>query len=88
MHSAIIDGDQVLGKGEYGIVLKATLCLNDSRKEVAVKTSRSSDVNHFKALLTELKMLTYIGWHDNVINLLGAVTRNLRDRKRNINFNP
>jgi hypothetical protein len=32
----------------------------------------------FKALLSELKIMTYIGKHENIINLIGACTNNIQ----------
>ena len=32
-----------------------------------------------KALLSELKVLIHIGQHLNILNLLGAVTKNIKD---------
>lgn len=49
---------------------------------VAVKTFHSAllDASCFKALLTELKVMTYLGHHENVVNLIGAVTSEILNR--------
>lgn len=49
---------------------------------VAVKMIKPhADITHFKALMTELKVMIHLGKHLNVVNLLGACTKNLRDSK-------
>ena len=46
---------------------------------VAVKTlHRNVPIKYFKALLSELKILAFIGAHDNVANLVGACTANIK----------
>lgn len=35
-----------------------------------------------RALVLELKILIHLGRHENVVNLLGAVTKNITERKR------
>lgn len=49
-------------------------------KEVAVKTIKPVDygMDTFKALLSELKIMTYIGKHENIVNLVGACTTNIQ----------
>lgn len=66
-----IDMNSVLGIGQFGSVYSATL--SDFRREVAVKLP-----NHFScsrdALVTiikEIKLLCYIGNHDNLVKFLG-----------------
>jgi len=83
MFSLIADYDTVLGQGEFGIVLEGTLLQDGEPTLVAVKTNKGSDNQHLKALLTELKIMIYIGKHENVVNLLGAVTKNLGESKYN-----
>lgn len=34
-----------------------------------------------KALISELKIMVHLGQHLNVVNLLGAVTKNISNRK-------
>lgn len=86
------DLKRVLGSGEYGLVLYG-LYKNANPPEgqpfvkpVAIKTQKplTSGKEFFKALLSELKIMTYIGKHDNIVNLIGACTQNIR--KRNILF--
>lgn len=85
-----IDLTKVLGSGEYGLVLyglyKNANPVNGSTpvvKPVAIKTTKpiSSGKEHFKALLSELKIMAYLEHHANIVNLVGANTQNLRKRK-------
>ncbi|XP_067944523.1 vascular endothelial growth factor receptor 1-like [Watersipora subatra] len=71
----------LLGQGEFGRVLKAEAHRIEegvTNTTVAVKTVRDQhDVNQLKALISELKILIHIGKHLNIVNLLGACTRNI-----------
>ncbi|XP_046394494.1 vascular endothelial growth factor receptor 1-like [Ischnura elegans] len=73
-------GKQV-GSGAFGRVVKAEAeGIRDGEKSttVAVKMVKAhSHISHLKALMTELKILIYIGHHLNVLNVLGACTTNL-----------
>lgn len=55
---------------------------------MAVKTVEASraDVVCFKALLAELKVMTYIGRHANIVSLIGACTENIRESRIFSNF--
>lgn len=49
---------------------------------VAVKmVKRGSDSLHIRALASELKIMIHLGRHLNVVNLLGACTRDIYKRK-------
>ena len=49
---------------------------------VAVKTLKPyAGKDLLKALMSELKILTHLGQHQNIVNLLGAITTNLQMRK-------
>ncbi|ODM91480.1 Vascular endothelial growth factor receptor 1 [Orchesella cincta] len=79
-----LDLENPLGKGMYGIVYRGSLKRGDGQdKPVAVKTFESGimDANCFKALLYELKVMTYLGQHPNVISLVGAVTSEIKTRR-------
>ncbi|XP_033834394.1 macrophage colony-stimulating factor 1 receptor 2-like isoform X2 [Periophthalmus magnuspinnatus] len=69
----------VLGSGAFGKVVAATaLGLNPEQNEttVAVKMLKPGAVSEDReALMSELKILSYIGFHQNIVNLLGACTR-------------
>ncbi|KAM9712755.1 receptor-type tyrosine-protein kinase FLT3-like isoform 1-T1 [Menidia menidia] len=67
-----------LGSGAFGMVLQATAYgINKSgvSQQVAVKMLKEKHQSVEKeALMSELKMLTHIGHHNNIVNFLGACT--------------
>ncbi|XP_059483009.1 vascular endothelial growth factor receptor 1-like isoform X2 [Neocloeon triangulifer] len=71
-----------LGAGAFGVVMKAEargiLGDRDEVHPVAVKmVKRHADPAHIKALADELKIMVHLGQHLNVVNLLGACTKNI-----------
>jgi hypothetical protein len=75
--------DKVLGSGTYGIVNKGIVWLGSELIPVAIKTIRPGvDISYFKALLSELKIMAYIGnGHENIVHLVAACTENIRNRR-------
>ncbi|XP_040570553.1 vascular endothelial growth factor receptor 1 [Lepeophtheirus salmonis] len=75
---------KLLGSGEFGYVKLAQaigLIPGESITTVAVKSVKpNSDDSYFQILVGELKIMTYLGKHLNIVNLLGAVTSGI-DRK-------
>ena len=73
----------LLGSGEYGRVLKARargILGGHNFSTVAVKTLKENpELEKLNALMSELKILIYIGNHPNLVNLLGACTGRLSD---------
>ncbi|KAF4788072.1 FL cytokine receptor [Turdus rufiventris] len=69
---------QVLGCGAFGKVVNATAYGINSAGDsvqVAVKMLKEKpDASEKDALMSELKMMTHIGSHENIVNLLGACT--------------
>ncbi|XP_038136631.1 mast/stem cell growth factor receptor kita isoform X2 [Cyprinodon tularosa] len=69
---------KTLGSGAFGKVVEATaygLANADSVMTVAVKMLKSSaHATEKEALMSELKVLSYLGNHINIVNLLGACT--------------
>ncbi|XP_068581473.1 mast/stem cell growth factor receptor kita isoform X2 [Cebidichthys violaceus] len=69
---------KTLGSGAFGKVVEATaygLSEADSVVTVAVKMLKSSaHATEKEALMSELKVLSYLGNHMNIVNLLGACT--------------
>ncbi|NXU01586.1 FLT3 kinase, partial [Buphagus erythrorhynchus] len=69
---------QVLGYGAFGKVMNATAYgINNAGDsvQVAVKMLKEKpDASEKDALMSELKMMTHIGSHENIVNLLGACT--------------
>ncbi|XP_023245091.1 vascular endothelial growth factor receptor 3-like [Copidosoma floridanum] len=77
--------DKQLGSGAFGVVYKAEayrILPHESITTVAVKTVRkNAGLMYISALAKELKIMVYLGQHLNVINLLGACTKNIAKRK-------
>ncbi|KAF1573950.1 UNVERIFIED_CONTAM: Receptor-type tyrosine-protein kinase FLT3, partial [Eudyptes robustus] len=69
---------QVLGSGAFGKVVNATaygISHAGDSVQVAVKMLKEKpDASEEDALMSELKMMTHIGSHENIVNLLGACT--------------
>lgn len=78
--------DKRLGSGAFGIVMKATakgIRTNEEETTVAVKmVKHMADYEEIRALISELKIMAYLGQHLNVVNLLGAVTKNIVKREQ------
>ncbi|NXW56751.1 FLT3 kinase, partial [Eurystomus gularis] len=69
---------QVLGSGAFGKVVNAIaygISNAGDSVQVAVKMLKEKpDASEKDALMSELKMMTHIGSHENIVNLLGACT--------------
>ncbi|XP_044078450.1 macrophage colony-stimulating factor 1 receptor 2 isoform X2 [Siniperca chuatsi] len=69
----------VLGSGAFGKVVEATaygLGTDNNVTRVAVKMLKpSAHSEEREALMSELKILSHLGYHNNIVNLLGACTR-------------
>lgn len=74
-----------LGAGAFGVVVKATadgILPYEEESIVAVKmVKKQTDNEVMRALVSELKIMVHLGQHLNVVNLLGAVTKNIAQRK-------
>ncbi|XP_058060772.1 vascular endothelial growth factor receptor 1 [Anopheles bellator] len=74
-----------LGTGAFGVVMKATaagIMVNEDETTVAVKmVKKQTDNEVMRALISELKIMVHLGQHLNVVNLLGAVTKNIAKRE-------
>lgn len=74
-----------LGSGAYGVVMKAEakgLIPGEPVSTVAVKmVKKNVDLIYIKALASELKIMVHLGKHVNVVNLLGACTKNVANSK-------
>lgn len=77
-----------LGSGAFGVVMKAEaegICENEPITTVAVKMVRRTTVpTCVRALASELKIMVHLGKHLNVVNLLGACTKNISKRTYHI----
>ncbi|XP_072001700.1 macrophage colony-stimulating factor 1 receptor [Engystomops pustulosus] len=69
---------KTIGAGAFGKVMEATafgMGKDDSALRVAVKMLKpSAHTDEKEALMSELKILSHLGHHDNIVNLLGACT--------------
>ncbi|XP_078053199.1 vascular endothelial growth factor receptor 1-like isoform X2 [Augochlora pura] len=74
-----------LGSGAFGVVLKAEalgICEGEAVTTVAVKmVRRVSNLMYISALASELKIMVHLGKHLNIVNLLGACTKNILKRE-------
>jgi FMS-like tyrosine kinase 1 len=74
-----------LGCGAFGVVVKAIadgILPYEEQTVVAVKmVKKQTDNEVMRALISELKIMVHLGHHLNVVNLLGAVTKNIVKRK-------
>ncbi|KAJ8297452.1 hypothetical protein KUTeg_023983 [Tegillarca granosa] len=72
----------ILGQGAFGRVIKAEaigILEHEDVTVVAVKMVKDcTDREQMIALLSELKILIHVGQHLNIVNLLGAVTKDIR----------
>ena len=68
------DERSVLGEGQYGRCIRGKI----RGQDVAVKMNKSSDVSVFKDFLSELKIMAYVGVHENVVEFLGAVVDDIQ----------
>lgn len=76
-------GQELLGKGQFGSVWKGVMKnqRNDDLIVVAIKTvlhqnsyDTESEELHRRLFIEELKVMTKVGRHLNIVNLLGTVT--------------
>jgi len=75
-------GDQVLGTGQFGVVKKGLVNTGKSLDVVAIKSMKDDvDISDFKSFLFELKVMAYIGTHENVVSLVASCTDDIRSRK-------
>lgn len=82
----LINAGPVIGSGAFGIVLRAQMCApvkNTVKRNVAVKTLKMGcNKKQLKLLIMELKIMTYLGEHLNIVSLIGACTENLVKRSK------
>uniref|UniRef100_G1RGX9 Macrophage colony-stimulating factor 1 receptor n=1 Tax=Nomascus leucogenys TaxID=61853 RepID=G1RGX9_NOMLE len=68
---------KTLGAGAFGKVVEATafgLGKEDAVLKVAVKMLTTAHADEKEALMSELKIMSHLGQHENIVNLLGACT--------------
>ncbi|XP_038052760.1 angiopoietin-1 receptor-like [Patiria miniata] len=71
--SNLVVGEQVLGRGNFGEVKKGTLKIGGKKTPSAIKMlkGQASDRDQ-KDFMDELRTMSIIGYHQNVVSLLGA----------------
>jgi len=75
------DQDSVLGSGAFGIVFRGTY----QQEQIAVKTlKKGAEKEYLISLLSELKVMIYLGQHPNLVTLIGAFTEQLRQGAREL----
>ena len=71
-----------IGAGAFGRVLQGVatgIKENEAQTTVAVKTLNPySNKDVLKSLMSELKIMSHLGKHPNIVNLLGAITTNIQ----------
>ncbi|CAL8132399.1 unnamed protein product [Orchesella dallaii] len=69
-----IDNENVLGAGNFGTVYKGSA----KGKEAAIKKpNQDCPKGTFKTILTEIKVMCYIGMHPNIVGFFGAYTKEI-----------
>ncbi|CAG0885972.1 unnamed protein product [Darwinula stevensoni] len=83
----LIVENKEIGRGEFGHVVRAVaIGIRPPEREttVAVKKRKPgcNNLENYLALMMELKIMSHLGNHMNVVNLLGACTKNMaRDKE-------
>jgi serine/threonine protein kinase len=79
----LLAGQEILGKGQFGSVWKGTMKKKNSLEcmVVAIKTVLDQDSHDMereqsqrRLFINEMKMMTKVGRHLNIVNLLGTIT--------------
>ncbi|CAL8132858.1 unnamed protein product [Orchesella dallaii] len=73
-----IDKKCRLGSGNFGTVYKASIEKNCGVQEVAVKVPMPGSKEALKSILCEIKLMSFIGGHPNVLQLVAACTFEIR----------
>lgn len=68
--------DSVIGFGKFGIVYKAAIDNNTVAVKVPKKTCNKQ---YYKLLLMEVKIHSNVGLHDNVLQFIGASTKDIKN---------
>ena len=70
--------EKVLGRGEFGVLHPGIY----NCQAVAVKTfKRTVEIEEFKAVLVELKIMAYMGDHDFILKFIGAEISEIAKRR-------
>jgi serine/threonine protein kinase len=75
-----IDETTILGRGNFCTVMKGyVITAQGLRLPAAVKKVKENGGVYYRSLLTELKILSDIGRHPNLVSVVAACTQNLAD---------
>lgn len=79
----LLDRNVLLGSGAYGLVYKGKML--ETNMPIAIKTLKpNADILYFRSLLSELKVMTYIGHeNENIVKCIGASTAELTSSNKN-----
>ena len=67
--NSLAEDENVLGSGEFGVVHSGFF----NGEAVAIKKLKQRvDVEEFKAVLAEMKIMSYLGHHENVVKFFGS----------------
>ncbi|CAL8132860.1 unnamed protein product [Orchesella dallaii] len=69
-----LDKSNKIGSGQFGVVYATTL--NDQK--VAVKVSKERSKECVKSIMSEIKIMVFLGEHKHILNFYGAYTRELK----------
>jgi len=73
----LTDDSLLLGKGEFGLVYRGKVEGYD--KELAIKKNTANiSATSFKNMLSEIKIMIYVGKHPNIVSIVGAHTGDIR----------
>ena len=76
----ILARDAILGSGNFGIVYRGFY----KSEAVAVKTfKRTVEIDEFKAVLAEAKIMAYLGRHAHIVEFIGADVSRISDSNLN-----
>uniref|UniRef100_H2YM15 Protein kinase domain-containing protein n=1 Tax=Ciona savignyi TaxID=51511 RepID=H2YM15_CIOSA len=66
--------EEILGRGNYGIVHKGRVQERESSRMVAIKTMKGKNPLRLLEFLTEINFMLNIGNHPNVLSVIGCCT--------------
>ncbi|ODM87154.1 Mast/stem cell growth factor receptor kita [Orchesella cincta] len=74
------DNKHPIGSGQFGLVYKGVMTVEDTAVDVAIKTSKPlSGAESLRTLMREVKVMMYAGHHPTIVNLMGCCTANLQE---------
>ncbi|ODM91415.1 Platelet-derived growth factor receptor alpha [Orchesella cincta] len=76
--------ETLLGSGAFGVVCQGYVqkVKGEAGIQVAVKTTNSSSPSTaLTGILSEIKVMNYLGKHENIVNIIGAYTKRIKKGK-------